>query len=140
MKKRRVVVTVFVTVCMIFSTMIPVFAYNSKTLHTPTNDLHLYGYIDFLAGPNVIPDKVWCNANISGTYDMTGIDKDYESGDANCCYVIPGTDKYALTAMYMYKGKTSVTVGTSGQYCGYGGTQGTLVMNVMGTKETITCD
>lgn len=129
MRNKRIITILLLMAIIITSSTIAVLAYENTTIHTANNTLHMYGY------------KVWCNANISGTYDMTGIYTNRDKGNSSCCYVIPGTDNnHNLHAMYMYKGKEAVTVGTSGAYCGYGGTRGKLFMNLMGKQTTIYCD
>lgn len=133
-KTRRVVALICCVVCILGISSMFVFAYGTMTLNNASNTLHMDGYIDFLEGPNVIKDKIWYHASIYGTYDMTGIYRNADHGDKNCCYIIPGTNTKMLSKVFLYKSKTFVTSGDSGVYVGYGGTYGILQMNLMGNK------
>ena len=135
---KRFIAIAFALIIILSLILFTASAYSTKTLNTANNTLHMYAYFDYLAGTLVIKNKVWYNANIYGTYDMTGIYLNGDCGDSNCCYVNPGTDKTKLGKLCMYDGKLSVTSGTSGKYVDYTGTYGELKMNLMGTTYTIT--
>ncbi len=135
--RRRIATFIFSFIMLRSICAISALAYSERTINAANNTLHLYGYLDFLEGPLTIKDKVWYNANIYGTYDMTGIMTNASHGDNQCCYVMPGTDNVTLNKEFMYDTKRSVTSGTNGVYVGYGGTQGKMIMNAMGTKSTL---
>lgn len=137
MRLKRRILSIIITIIFLLSfSVVFAMAYSDTTISTANSTLKMYGYLDFLEGPNVIKDKIWYDANIYGTYDMTGIMTNASYGDDNCCYVIPGTNKHSLSKQFMYKGKLSVSSGSSGVYIGYGGSNGKMIMNLMGKKYT----
>lgn len=100
-------------------------------------DVHLNGYISGVEGPLTITDKIWYNANLTGSEDEIEcvVSPTISHGEGNTAYVIPGTDKKELSKVYLYDQKRFVS--DNKVSCGYGGSKAILKMHLCSVDGTI---
>ncbi len=124
---------IFATIlCTISSVAITASAANEGTI--TYCDVHLNGYISGVEGPLTITDKIWYNANLTGSEDEIEciVSPTFSHGDENTAYVQPGTNKKTLSKVYLYDQRRMVSGNQVS--CGYGGSTAILNMH-LGTVD-----
>lgn len=129
MRKKRIGVIVATLMFTILTGGTSVLAYTSAAIKHPHIDVNLNGYIDFLDGPLLLPDKIWYYGLLSGS-DITVMAN--RSSDTRAT-ITPGTNKKTLSTITLFDGRKRVSMDDIS--CGIGGSYGQLQMICGGKKK-----
>lgn len=135
MKAKRFVFAVVLAFTVLVSAALTALAAKEGTI--TDSDAHLNGYIAGVEGVLTLTDKIWYNANLTGSEDEIEcvVSPEISHGDGNTAYVIPGTDKKTLSKVYLYDQKRMVSGDEVS--CGYGGHKAILKMHLCSVDSSI---
>lgn len=140
MKSMRSKATIFACVCFIMCFALwgaSAKASGSGSLQSGDSNVNvtLMGFVTFVKGVLVLPDRVTYTATISGPDTYLVVD---EAEDVRV-YVTPRTDKHSyIGSIFLYY--TTPTVSGTNVSCGTGGTKALLDMYCVGAQRTLDSD